>query len=306
MARWPKICLVAVVLLGILPFANIHGPFPGYIDLKAHYANAFSKGDRVKVSESVTVVVNGRAYSAQNASDDSKIGEFVKLSTVVVKENTNSVTTMNSIFNAERLRFNGKALVRYDQMADSQAGTISDLGSSTTVPDTGGEKNPDSGSMVYNALPALLSNSNNSPTITGPGNMNNSSLKPIPGTSYEKYSLILVFIPIFGSVIIYYGYNGKKSKSFFSIIFMIIISSSVVTTPLSLSGIYVRQAFAEDETKGNLSTSGFSNSTEINLSNFSNSTQPIGVDGFSNATQTLDLGNFSNSTQPLNFAGFAN
>gem|GEM_PF-1738380 len=295
-----------MVLLAIPPFANIEASFPNDFDLKVHDANAFSKGDRVQVSESVTVTVNGKPYYTQNISDDSKFGEFDKLNTIVVKGNTNSVTTMDKIFNAERLRFNGKALVRYDPMIESQTGKFSELGNSIAVLDVSDKKNSDLGGIISNVLSVLFSNPNLTPNMLGQKNMDNNNLKLVPDTNYEKYSVLLILVPISGSVIICSGNTRIKSKSFFSLTFMIILVTSAVTTPLSISGIYMKQASAEEENNNTLNASGFSNSTQLNLKNFSNSTQPLNFTGFSNATQTLDLHNFSNSTQPLNFSGFEN
>src|SRR5579885_799446 len=286
MARWPKICLVIMVLLAIPPFANIEASFPNDFDLKVHDANAFSKGDRVQVSESVTVTVNGKPYYTQNISDDSKFGEFDKLNTIVVKGNTNSVTTMDKIFNAERLRFNGKALVRYDPMIESQTGKFSELGNSIAVLDVSDKKNSDLGGIISNVLSVLFSNPNLTPNMLGQKNMDNNNLKLVPDTNYEKYSVLLILVPISGSVIICSGNTRIKSKSFFSLTFMIILVTSAVTTPLSISGIYMKQASAEEENNNTLNASGFSNSTQLNLKNFSNSTQPLNFSGFENATQT--------------------
>ncbi|WP_218584705.1 hypothetical protein [Candidatus Nitrosotalea sp. TS] len=291
--------------------ANLGVSLPSHSDLssKPHDVNTYSKGDSIQVSESVSVAVNGKPYETPSSSSNPPPGNFDQLNTITVKENSNSVTTMDKIFNSERLRFNGRTLVKYNPVQDYTYGEkLSAIGNIMVQ-----ESDKNSGlanGKISDMSPVIFSDLHSGMIFSGQGeDLPEQLLKLVQDQDYTKYSALLVIIPITGSVLIC-ATNPKiaaRSKSICSFVFMIILVSSIVTTPMSISGNYVRQAFAEQENNTNgsnstqpLSFNNFSNSTQPNFAGFSNSTQPLSFNTFQTRHNRTILNSSSNSTSYLN------
>ena len=301
-----------MVFLAIPPLANLGISAPVHdsnlSSAKTYDAHTYSKGDSIRVSESVTVAVNGKPYSIQSSSSDSQSGEFDN-HIVTVKENSNSVTTLDKIFNFERLRFNGRTLIKYNPVTDVSYGEKLSAMGTTVVLDSGNKNDfqPTDGKFS-DVLSALSSNFGLGPIFfEESGSLNNNILKLAQDQDNGKYLAVLILVPISGSVLICLTDSRivARSKSICSFIFMIILVSSGVTTPLSISGGYIRPAFAEPDNNAK----NLANSTQLNFNHYSNSTQPgSGINfGYSNSTQ-LNFNHYSNSTQPgsgINF-GYSN
>ena len=292
MKKWAKIYLVAVLALAILPLANltISPASHSSLSIKPHDANTYSKGDSIQVSESVSVSVNGKTYGTQSSPDTSSSGNFDELNTITVKPNSNSVTTMDKIFNSERLRFNGKTLVSYDP-TETDNEKLSATKYVPVIVDTSDKKNSELvDTTEHNMFSAISSDLSPGQILLGQVNSSGDhAFKLVPNQNLEKYSVLLILVPIGGSVLVCSGNNrtAVKSRSVCSFVFIIILVASAVTTPMSISGLYVQRAFAESN-----------NNTSLNLSDFSNSTQPLNLSAFSNSTQ-LNFTGFSNATAPI-------
>ena len=147
MKRWARIGLALVALLAIFPLVNLGHPFQGASESNVPSANAFSRGDHVKVSESVSVVVNGKQYAIQKNADNSRIRDFDRLSITASNDNANSIAIMDKIFNSERLRFNGKTLVAYDPMSEPTGEKTSAAGNKLAMSGYGYTENSGQGQV---------------------------------------------------------------------------------------------------------------------------------------------------------------
>ncbi|MDE1845471.1 MAG: hypothetical protein KGI10_09125, partial [Thaumarchaeota archaeon] len=96
-----------------------------------------------------------------------------------------------------------------------------------------------------------------------------------------------------------------------SVCFIVILISSSVVTPVSMSPVFLKSAYAEttNDLQPNpnpLGGSGQHVDSSLSFNQFSNATQSLSFNQFSNATQSLSFNQFSNATQSLSFNQFSN
>src|SRR5690349_8212357 len=100
---------VIIAALSATPFAGINVASFSHenpLNTRTHDDTFYSKGDKLSVSESVVITVNGKPQSSnQDAFDSSLAAKGPNEDIVTVKSNNNSMTTMDRIFNFERIRF---------------------------------------------------------------------------------------------------------------------------------------------------------------------------------------------------------
>jgi hypothetical protein len=287
----------------------------------------------IALSENVGIASNDQTPGGQQNTNQKTLSQnkMVSLSDVVtissndnernfvlVKPNVIQVTTLDRIWNPERIRINGRTITVDNQMSyDLPAGKLSSL--------MGNQQSSVRSAINFAQIDGLFS-------FVEQSEINLFSFKPI-GLPFVQSSplqnqitgidhltpknetpvLVLLLIPVTGYILIRSSKNKiqTRSKQILSLCFSIIIISSIVTTPLSISAYWLAYAQSNlqngsdqsNSSSANLSFNGHSNSTKVVFNGYSNSTN-LSFNGYSNSTKVVFNG-YSNSTN-LSFNGHSN
>ncbi len=283
MVKNSEICLIVIVLLATAPLAHLgtssylNNALPNIPHVKMSDGTSYSKGDKLAVSEHVLIVVNGKPYDqTQNISDNMLSEKYGEIKITTVKEITNTVTTMESIFNFKRIRFDGKSVVQYNQVLDANEYVKSpadDILNSKPVNNLD-QKLSDA---LFKSMYTIQSNTNNEfVAIVSVADQFENDLSSFAhhAASSKDPTLLVLLLPLSGYILIRsedvrIKYNKNQ---IFSFCFILILVASSTVTPFATSQNYWGMAYAESQNQTVANNVTPINSTSSVLPNVSNST----------------------------------
>ncbi|MGI0087089.1 MAG: LamG-like jellyroll fold domain-containing protein, partial [Nitrosotalea sp.] len=248
---------------------------------------------------------------------------------ILVKQSSDNLTTLERITGIDRLRFDGRKLVEEknglnlsDQnqldiisYAQNKIRTIDEL----TINYIG----QDITNSVHKFAPPLgiqldsiaTSIQHRTQLIVGNSYVLGNDLTELAHSAADlkNPTLLIVLVPLSGYILI--RSEGTEitfynSKRFVSLVLFVIIISSTVIGPVSVSPSFLAYAYSqanESNTSAIISEQNVSQTNSgLNFNGYSNSTQALNLNGYSNSTQALNLNGYSNSTQALNLNGYSN
>ena len=223
---------------------------------------------------------------------------------LVIKQNDNTKTTMDRIFNNERIRFNGKSFVTDNTpWVHLDNKPLTDLFSNDMLLYQNNLLHPNyESNFVGFANNVFYTNEISQFQIQSQlvisQIISNSDLiqNAIMGTVHDAVHgknpmLFLVLVPLSGYILIR-SENVKlkiKTNRILSFCFIVLILSSIASTPLSVSGIYLPESYAEISNETSNNVNDLNNSASITNSS-TNSTIPQTINStsiiHSNSTST--------------------
>src|SRR5574340_1484960 len=250
-----KIYLIMIVLLTAAPLANLgafsdfNNTLPNIQHFKIHDDVSYSKGDKLAVSERVLIVVNGIPYNQdQNISNNLVSEEYNKIKIVTVKEITNTITTMESIFNFKRIRSDGKSIILYNPILDANEAvkpTIDNILNNKLVNNIDRELQD----TLFKSAHVIISDTNKEFfVITNVvAQLGNNLLLKYDISSPNDLTLLVLLVPLSGYILLRSEEEKIKlnKNQIFSFCFILILVSSSAVTPFAISQNYWGMAFAE-------------------------------------------------------------
>ncbi|TLX66152.1 MAG: hypothetical protein E6L02_06445, partial [Thaumarchaeota archaeon] len=227
---------------------------------------------QVNLAEQVGIRTNDRPKQQDTpqtigVSKTIKLSETIQISThdidqntiVLLKQNFDTKTTMDRILNLDRIRFNGRSIVADNFLWNEQTPTIklsglmdNKLYSEPSINyDTANHfvKIPDK--ISFFGLPLEISKTYNdiSAFFIQPNSLKNNIITSVSDVTDPKNPTIILFlVPLVGYILIRSKetrFQFSKSRQALSFCFIVILISSIVITPLSISSAYWH-AYAED------------------------------------------------------------
>ena len=269
--------------------SNLQDPKQHQIDLAEKLAiNVNDMSQQEKQNDS-TEKISG-IHKTINLSERLEVSasNFKHDTVVALKQSSDRKTTMERIWNSDRIRFNGKSIVADDDLWSKQT-TVDDL---TSLIENGKQLTvqPYIAHQIENntirsldkilfvqldAVDNLISNHNIAVLFGISNSLKNNFTEIIYDVVDAKNpTILLLLVPLTGYILIrseeekIESYNFKQILSFG---FAVILISSAVITPVSISSSYWRHAYAE----------------EMNGNNTKNLSGPIAVPDNSTITESI-------------------